>query len=503
KVNAVMRMLASGTLNPEYFLHPSLLLYSTYFVNYILQAFAFFGEFSAEFRESAFIAGRLVSALAGTLSIYLTFYVGRRLFGVQTGLIAALFLAVFPLHVTCSRYLKEDALLTMMILACTAALLKAVQDDRRFSLFLSALFAGMAASTKYSGILSVLVVAASPWLRSKTLRPDPRWSKLTLLALLLVPAGFVLCTPYSILTPGKFLADLGYEQRHLMRGHTIPIDPWSQYWLYHFWRSIIPGISPLAAIASLIGAGILLWRRRVEDLFLVGMVLLFYLPAEWAPSKPEPQPERYIFPCLPFIAIAAGELGAVLSRSNHHLRTTSALVLAALIAYFPAKRTLQLASEIKDDTRVQLSRWMKGNLPPESKVYIDFKAYSPRFWHEEFKVSYLPAAKILEKLNVRDLRSSGYDYLVLSGLFYERYFTQPLAEPGLRQRLRDVFEQVPIVKQISPRYGTYGFHNPTLTLFSLKKEDFEQLDMERQKKKLGQLAKTGNEIRASLKWGVQ
>ena len=90
--------------------------------------------------------------------------------------------------------------------------------------------------------------------------------------------------------------------------------------------------------------------------------------------------------------------------------------------------------------------------------------------------------------------------MVLSSLFYDRYFSQPEADPVLRQRIREVFERVPIVKQFSPRFGTYGFHNPTLTLFSLKTADFEQLEEELKRKRTGELAATSNDIRAKLKW---
>jgi hypothetical protein len=267
--------------------------------------------------------------------------------------------------------------------------------------------------------------------------------------------------------------------------------------MYHFWRSVIPGMSMPATIAAMAGVGMLLWRRRIEDLFIVGLVLLFYLPAEWVKAKPEPQPERYIYPCLPFLALGAAECIRLLR--NTPARIVAPLAFLVIVA-FPAQRTIGLAQEVSDDTRDQMARWMKENLPPGSKVYLDWKPYAPRFFGNEFQITHIPRAHILEQLGADSLRKSGYDYLVLSSLFYDRYYTQPLAAPMYAEHMRQVFDRVPIVTQITAPRGTYGFHNPRLTLFSLKEEDFVKLDEERALKQLGKIDRTSNQIRAQYSW---
>lgn len=495
KVNAIMRMVQSGTLNPEYFLHPSLLLYSSYALN---QLFHIFGM-SGEFRDTAFLAGRTVSAIAGTLSIYFVFIIGRRLYSNLTGVLAAGFLAVFPLHVTCSRYMKEDALLVCIVLLAVVAMLKAVKEDRIFCLYISGLLAGVSASTKYSGLLSGAIVILAPWLRSGELRPDVRFLLHAVGAVLLMPIGFLIFTPYSLITYQKFLKDFRMESRHMERGHTIPIDAWSQFWMYHFSRSIVPGVSLFATFIGFVGAGVLLWRRRVEDLFILSLFLLFYLPSEWVKAKPAPQAERYILPCIPVLAIFVAECFVVL----WHSRLKRVVPLLLLLALgFPLYRSMTLAGEIKQDTRIKMAKWMSENIPKGSKVYLDWKPYTPRFSEDQFQVTYIPRAEILQKLDLQSLKLSGQDYLVLSSLFYERYFTQPHADAALRHQIRSVFEKVPVVKEIAPVYGTYGFHNPTLTVFSLKADDFLALQEEIKLRREGKIEKTSNQMRASFRWGT-
>jgi hypothetical protein len=102
---------------------------------------------------------------------------------------------------------------------------------------------------------------------------------------------------------------------------------------------------------------------------------------------------------------------------------------------------------------------------------MDWKPYCPNFHGQTFEVVHIPRADIMEGLDNRALKESGADYLILSSLFYDRYFSQPDAVPAFRQRIREVFNRLPVVARFEAPSGTYGFHNPTLTLFSLKDED--------------------------------
>ena len=491
KYLAIMRMVENGDLNPRYFLHPSLLLYSTYFMNNILNPVVLSGEW-----ESTLIqAGRVVSALAGIVSVFFVYKIGSRLYSKFTGLVAAMLLAVFPLHITSSRYVKEDALLVCIILACVFVLIKSVQEEKRLNYYLAGLLAGCSAAVKYSGILSAAILGMAIWIKkvgknSKfSFIPDFKNITWVIGALVIMPLGFVLFTPYSILDLGTFLKDFHYEKSHMDRGHTITITAWSQYWMYHFSRSMIPGMSFIGTLVATVGLGILIVRRKVSDWFILALVLLFYLPAEWVKAKPAPQPERYILPCLPFLAIAAAEAINFIRKKKGIL----AFILLAVVIFMPFKRSFNLASEIRNDTRSQMTEWMVSNLPQGSIVAIAWKPYAPRFLNNEFEMLYLDRSRIIPSLGIGSLKNLEADYLILPSLFYDRYFSQPNARPEQREQIRKVFRQVPIVKHMEPKYGTYGFHNPALTLFSLSKEDFSKLAEEIKLKKEGKLDKTSNE----------
>ena len=494
KYNAIMRMRAHGDLNPRYFLHPTMLLYATYFSNEVCR---FFGLVQGQWEETLILSGRMMSALAGVGSVFFTYLIGRRLYSVWIGLFASLFLAVMPLHVTCSRYVKEDSLLTFVILCAVYAVIRGVQDNTIRWYLLGAILAGVSASVKYSGLLSIMFILGAPWLRSGTLVPDKRFFWWMIAAVIVMPLGFLMVSPYVLLDYQTFIRDFSHEQAHMARGHTAGISAWSQYWMYHIARSINPGIGLPGTIVALGGVGYLLYRRRMKDLFLVCLFLLFYLPAEYVKAKPAPQPERYIVPCLPFLAILAGIFLKRLSE-NKIRHVSPALVVFVLLV--PLLRTVDLAGEIKHDTREQLAGWMKEHLPRGKTVAVDWKPYTVRFFDDEFTMAYLPRAEIIPSLDIDALREQNYDYLVLSSLFYRRYFKQPNTNPALREQIRMVFRRLPILAQFESTHGTYGFHNPRLTLFSLNEQDVLAYQQELKLKEDGKLAHTSNEMKASFNW---
>ena len=272
--------------------------------------------------------------------------------------------------------------------------------------------------------------------------------------------------------------------------------------MYHFSKSVLPGMTSFTALIGVVGMGVLLWRRRIEDLFIVGLILFFYLPAEWVKAKPAPQPERYIFPCLPFLALAGAEFVRIAysARSFGSIAKLAGIVVGALLFISPAMRSLALARDIPNDTRLQAQQWMKANLPQGSSVYLDWQPYTSTFKPDEFAIDFVLRAGVSTKLQIANLKTSGHHYLLLSSLFYDRYFKDPHGDATAKARVRNVFIRVPIIKEFSAPTGTYGFHNPQLTLFSLRPEDFAVLEAELKRKESGEISYTSNRAKTRFAW---
>ncbi len=459
KLRVISGMYARDSLNPAYFLHPTALLYFTYALNKFMHFFFWGGGLT----DNIVLAGRIVSALAGSISCILLYLIGRLSFSSKTGLYAAGLLAVLPLHVTCSRYMKEDALLTFFVLLTTLLTIWSGRANKPKFLLLAGLVAGFSASVKYSGILTFCILLAAPFIRARSWRPNSSWLFWVGGSLLMIPVGFLILSPYVALDFSTFYKDISYEASHMSGGHTSEITAWSQYWTFHFGRSLLPGLSIFTACVAIMACGVLLWHRQVMAWYLLGLLLLFYLPAEFVKAKPAPQPERYILPCLPYLALAVGVFIASLAK-QYKLLARGLFLICMLAA---AWRSVALARDIAPDTRATMAQWMALNVPPQSKVFIDWQPYGPDISPEQFQITNFEPTTVLSDLSYSNIPWGVGNYLVLSGLHYNRYFTQANVPGAFRETIRKLFRCLPLLHEETAPSGTYGFHNPKLSIFTL------------------------------------
>ncbi|MCO6430682.1 MAG: glycosyltransferase family 39 protein [Deltaproteobacteria bacterium] len=496
KMKIARGMVESGDLNPHYFRHPTFLLYATAGMTWINSLI----HGSIPDLPTVDYLGRSVSAALGSFSVLILFLIVRLLYDARSGLIAAALLAAAPLHVVSSRYIKEDAAMVFFTLVCFYFVVRTLKKGPLISgVLLSSFLAGVSASSKYSGILNSLFIAFifSNVIALKLMRMNPKlfgWMRcfwfdsphLTLplgklvavgaAALCLFAAGFVVISPYSVLDHEKFLFDFIGEKTHMERGHTVAITAISFFWTYHLHFSLLKALHPIAALLSLIACGYLAKRGKPADFLILAAILLFYLPAEYVNAKPEPQPERYIVPCIPFLCAA---LGIWLSRAAEPLKrsipfggSVAAAALTILVLWGPASYSWQHSQSIKNDTRWQAREWVSKNVPKGSKVLIDWHFYSAPLLDRDYKVMEFKSKegnKLLRSLSKDSLISSEYDYLILSSFFYGRFLNPLYRAHNLSHRFKELFSEMKPVKVFKESSFSYGFHNPDILVFRLKK----------------------------------
>jgi hypothetical protein len=234
--------------------------------------------------------------------------------------------------------------------------------------------------------------------------------------------------------------------------------------MYHVKNSFSEALSPVTALVSVIACGWLLVRRRWADLFVLASILLFYLPAEWVKAKPEPQPERYILPCLPFLILASSAFIVGLSRFRNRALTLTVLVLAATA---PLVSTVAHAASIVSDTRDQAAAWIRANIPAGTPLAIDWGYYSATVLDGDYPIIQLKDARgIAARLKMDYLRSLDAQYLIISSFTYERYFKSERTLK-VQDSLKRIFTELPIVQSFESPLS-YGFHNPTIRIISLR-----------------------------------
>ncbi len=145
------------------------------------------------FSSTAYFLGRVVSVTLGTLSLWLVFVLGRRMFSAPVGLLAAMLLAGVWGHFQASAMFKPDILVLVLVLVTLWWSLDAAERPSLKAFFLAGVGVGLTASAKYNGAgVAVLVAAAALADGWRDLR---RWAWLALAAVASV-VTFVVLNPY-------------------------------------------------------------------------------------------------------------------------------------------------------------------------------------------------------------------------------------------------------------------------------------------------------------------
>ncbi len=174
------------------------------------EAFDVFGE--KGLTPSGYLLCRLLQACFGTLSLYLTFLIGRRLFSPAVGLGGALLLSVVDWHIRQSVIFKPDILLLTACLLAFLWSLDAVERPGWRRYLLAGLGIGIALSSKFNaGPIAIPLFVAT--LIGGPERDRRRWAWLALAATT-AAAVFVLLNPFAALDPELYMRQFGATVRH-------------------------------------------------------------------------------------------------------------------------------------------------------------------------------------------------------------------------------------------------------------------------------------------------
>jgi uncharacterized membrane protein len=119
---------------------------------------------------------RIVSLAAGLATIPLTYLLGRRTVGVRAGLLGAAFVAVSPFMIFYSSQARPYALMVMLCLVSTLALLRAVRDGGRSWWLLYAATSCAAMYTHYTSVFPLAVQLGWALVTQPGARRCRRWS---------------------------------------------------------------------------------------------------------------------------------------------------------------------------------------------------------------------------------------------------------------------------------------------------------------------------------------
>ncbi len=511
---------ARGHLNPQFFFYPSLYFYLTGAL-YVLAAPVWWllgnGNLLAQTSFVVdpgpyFLLGRLLSVVMGTASVYLVYRLGRVAFGRPAGLLAALLLAVAPLHVAYSHMAVTDVTAVAFSLLALVLLQRAAGSagapaapaaepapagpaepvparSTRWWLVAGAVAAGLATSTKYN--LGVLVlpatVAAVYACRGEAAaraaaggRVVLVWLRLLVLRLYLpMLAAFVVASPFVVLDAPHFLRDFRRQSQIMDRG-----------WLGFehvgngFWFNVTPNLTGAIGVVlvalAVAGLAWALWRRTRLDLMLAPYVIVYFVYiGTWKELA-----DRYLLVIVPLLLLLAARVCVEFVDLVRPRARRAAIPVA--VAVLAVAFVLPLADSIAfdralggTDTREAAREWIQRNVPGGSLIAVE--NYGPPLVREDVLEHYraagfdpvayrllrlkLPAPETPDRSrDLQRLRRQGVEYVITSSRVRDRVLAAPEEYPTIVAFYAQLDAQAELVREFRPGPGETG---PVLRLYRL------------------------------------
>ncbi len=419
---------------------------------------------AVEFRHLTAV-GRAMTGLFDVGVVALVFLLGRRMYGVNVGLLAASFLALNVMHIQLAHFFTVDPLLTFFVVAAVVAMVATLPSGpaqaedhhparEKLLLIASAIFIGLAIGSKFSAALLLLPLIVTLWLQTPFSNRRFAGQLLGLGALAVVT--FLVANPFALLdwscAPETAAGAAGgwsltsaverscYLQNVIRQGEMVrgTLDaPFARQYtgtwpiLYYLEQQIRWGMGPALGLVSVAGLGWITWEtgrelvrsKRVTaagELVVLAWVLPYLLTTGFFFAKFM----RYMQPVTPFLMLFAAAL---------LWRVRIAWLRGALIGVTLISTALYALSFVQiyrqEHPWIAASRWLFRNAPAGSLILSEQwdeglpsstvvnGEFRSRFDYRADELTWLTAADQLdneEKLAENLARMAAGDYVVLS-----------------------------------------------------------------------------------------
>jgi dolichyl-phosphate-mannose-protein mannosyltransferase len=330
---------AKGDLNPHNFLYPTFYFYAlfaweglTALLAVATRAVTSFGAFQREFfldPTRVFVAGRLLTALVGTATVVATGILGTRVAGRSVGLVAALLLAVSPLHVLNSHYVKHDVPVTLLIVLAYLAyerLWDLPPDQAAGPLLVAAAVTGVAFSTHYYTIFLAIPLAWTIVRSSRDLREAI--SRLAIAALISATVFFLL-SPFILVEPWTALRDIR-ANRQIVVDRAVADLGYASGTARYVRLLFSDTVGVPAAMLAVIGVIVGIRRDAARTAWLLAFTVpfLLFIFSTYPAS-------RYLVPVTPFIALLSALGVDAILQTQPGRRLAVKVALLVIVVAFP------------------------------------------------------------------------------------------------------------------------------------------------------------------------
>ena len=374
-----------STLNPGSFNWGSLPHYALKAVQYAVAPYKWMNLFELRY------AGRALSALSDTATVFLIFLIGRAVFSSRVGLLAALLSAIVVQQIQLSHFFAVETFMTTFIVASIFYSLRVAQEGRRRDSVLAGVMFGFAVATKFSVLPLGLALVLSHLIYSISRKGDRfdsdgigsdaaagrQWVsfKNIVITTVAVLVTLVVTQPYMFLDFGTYVGSISTQGEMVRREVDFPFT--RQYedtprYIYQIVQLSTWGLGPVLGLTVWLGligavvAGVL--ARRKADLVILAWVLPYLLITGWFDVKFM----RYMMPLVPFLILYGVRVlwwAFEVIKSLQPNRRWLQVLPITLVLLFTAHYSLSFMNVYQGQHPLnEISNWLELNARPGSKV---------------------------------------------------------------------------------------------------------------------------------------
>lgn len=339
--------------------------------------------------------GRFLSGISDTLTIFLIFLIGKRVFSPKVGLIASFFYAISVLPIQLSHFYTTDIFLNFLLILSLYLFINFLYSGRNYWIALSGLAFGLAMASKISAVTSGLAFAVFflfllPKLKFRILIPILLFCFSIFLTLrVFQPYAFSGPSFFNININPKFIQNL-QELKNLSQpgGYFPPSVQWNNTTpiLYPLKNMILWGLGlPLgitALLSMFLAISVVIKKikkilrnfKNIDNqsiiliaLFLTILAIFIYQGIQFV------KPMRYFITTYPLLSLMSGYFTAEIFklRLAKIPKIWLSTAYCSLFAIFLIWPLAFFFTYTKPHSRIQASQWIYANIPHGSTLGVE------------------------------------------------------------------------------------------------------------------------------------
>ncbi|MFH1587663.1 MAG: glycosyltransferase [Candidatus Diapherotrites archaeon] len=461
----IAALFGTGDFNPHWFTYPSFQMYATFFLfgiyyiaGVVLGLFSFpptralMEQIYFSDPTNFYLIARGLVAFYGVLTIPLIYKIGKNIFNRRVGLIAALLLAITPLHVIHSHFAALDVAISFWILLSLYFALKIFDSDNLRWYLLSGIAAGLAFGTKYLaspvilGLIGVHLV--KNYLKKKDVIDVGKSlvDKKLWIGIISVFVIFLAVNPFVVLSPGEFFS--GVERvfaTQYAKISPIGMDIGNSYFFYITYLLNYALGLPLLLI-TMTGFLYALYTRKKEVFALLFLLAGYFIFI----NTFDVHFMRYLLPMIPLLLVFAAALIVRMFESglkDKRKRFVVILVISIVFFYTIAYSLAFVTVMIEKDVRTEANEWFEARVPEGVKVGI---VISPVGMIETDDAPIDgDMYEVIRSKDPGELIAQEVDYLLISNYDYRQYYRLQERFPNEHKFYEDLLNDKTNYKKIA------------------------------------------------------